>query len=59
MPHGQFPGQPVPLPAGSGVPPYEAGVLHSAEGERDGHLPLGEENLLTRENQVESQACEI
>lgn len=50
MPHGQFPGQPVPLPAGSGVPPHEAGVLHSAEGERDGHLPLGEENLLTREN---------
>jgi len=58
VPHGRFPGQHVPVPAGSGVPAHEAGVLLSAAGERDGHPALGEEDLLTWRSQVESQAGE-
>ena len=58
MPHGQFLGQPVPVPAGSGVPPYEGRVLLSAPGQRDGHAALGEEELLPRWSQVEGQAGE-
>lgn len=56
MPHGQFPGQSVPVPAGSGVPAHEGGLLHAAAGERDGHPPMGEEDLLTRRSQVEGEA---
>jgi len=56
VPHGRFPGQPVPVPAGSGVPAHEAGVLLSAAGERDGQPALGEEDLLTWRSQVESEA---
>lgn len=56
MPHGPFPGQPVPVPAGSGVPAHEAGVLLAPAGERDGHPPLGEEDLLTWRSQVEGEA---
>lgn len=59
MPHGQFPGQSIPVPAGPGVPAHEAGVLLSAAGERDGHPPLGEEDLLTWRSQVDGQTCEI
>lgn len=59
MPHGPFPGQPVPVPAGSGVPAHEAGELLAPAGERDGHPPLGEEDLLTWRSQVEGQTCEI
>lgn len=59
MPHGHVPGQPVAVPAGSGVPAHEAGVLHAAAGERDGHPPLGEEDLLTWRSQVEGQTCEM
>lgn len=56
MPHGQFPRQSVPLPAGSGVPAHEAGVLFAPPGERDGHPQLGEEDLLTWRSQVEGEA---
>ena len=59
MPHGQFPGQSVSVPAGSGVPADEAGELLSAAGERHGHPPLGEEDILTWRSQVEGQTCEI
>lgn len=56
MPHGQFPGQSVPVSAGSGVPAHEAGVLLATAGERDCHPSLGEEDLLTWSSQVESEA---
>lgn len=56
MPRGQFPGQFFPVSAGSGVPPHEAGVLLSAPGERDGHPPMGKEDLFTRRSQVEGEA---
>ena len=59
MPRGHVPGQPVAVPAGSGVPAHEAGVLHAAAGQRDGHPPLGEEDLLTWRSQVEGPTCEM
>lgn len=59
MSRGQFPGQSVPVPAGSRVPAHETGVLLAPAGERDGHTPLGEEDLLTRRGQVEGQTREI
>lgn len=59
MPHGQFPGQSVPVSAGSGVPAHEAGVLLATAGERDCHPSLGEEDLLTWSSQVEGKTCEI
>ncbi|XP_056910033.1 F-box only protein 40-like isoform X3 [Takifugu flavidus] len=52
---GQFPGQPVSVPAGSGVPAHEAGVLLTAAAERDGHPPLGEKDLLARRSKMESE----
>lgn len=55
MPYSQFPGQLVPVPAGLGVPPHEAGVFVSAARERDGHPLLGED-VLTWKDQVEGEA---
>lgn len=56
MQRGQFPRQSVPVPTGSGVPAHETGVLFAPAGERDGHPPLGEEDLLTWRSQMEGQA---
>ena len=58
LPRGQLPGQPVPVPAGPGVPSAEGRVLLPAAGPGHGDAAVGEEDLLPWGGQVEGQTCE-